>query len=272
MAVISFGGSRAFIMEKGAYLSTLVLDGKDILKPSADGSPTHGGAALLSPYAGRVRKGKYIFAGREHHLPIDNGPHSIHGFMKDRTFSVTHRGSTAVFSCTATGEGYPWQLETEISFTISNRSISVNMAIKGDGEAGLPLVAGFHPYFLTGGKWAIKHSEPMNILEFTDRYFPDGTMKDYSFNGLDTAGKSYDNCFAGGGDITISGERNDFILKRKNMPYLVVYNGKYTGGGSVAVEPMTGAPDAFNNGIGLVTIRAGETFQCGYSIEIMERS
>jgi aldose 1-epimerase len=36
----------------------------------------------------------------------------------------------------------------------------------------------------------------------------------------------------------------------------------------VAVEPCSGLPDAYNNGIGLVRLKPGRTFTCGYEVRL----
>lgn len=43
----------------------------------------------------------------------------------------------------------------------------------------------------------------------------------------------------------------------RTTDYFVIYNGKYSRGESVAIEPMTSAPDTFNNGIGVITLKKG---------------
>ena len=52
------------------------------------------------------------------------------------------------------------------------------------------------------------------------------------------------------------------------MPYIVIYNGEHAGNNAVAIEPMTGAPDAYHNGIGIISLDKGNEFKCSYSIEV----
>ena len=68
--------------------------------------------------------------------------------------------------------------------------------------------------------------------------------------------------------LELSSEYGQIKLERKNMPYFVLYNGKYSRGESVALEPMTGAPDAFNNRIGITEVEPAGEFTCGFKISI----
>ncbi|MGC8609365.1 MAG: hypothetical protein ACP5UV_05805 [Thermoplasmata archaeon] len=124
---------------------------------------------------------------------------------------------------------------------------------------------GFHPYFDYGGSWVLKTESKTKILEY-EGYFPTGKMIEYNFN-ADSFKTSFDNEFKGGGTLELTGSSFKMTMRRRNMPFFVLYNGKYSKGYSLAVEPMTGAVDAFNNGIGLVKVEAGEEFSCGYSME-----
>jgi len=52
-------------------------------------------------------------------------------------------------------------------------------------------------------------------------------------------------------------------IKSDNMKFFQVYTGVK---GAVAVEPMSGAPDAFHNGLGLVIIRPDETREFSFEV------
>lgn len=271
MVRLSTETGEAEIDEKGAYLISLSLEGKDIIKKSHDDSQTHGGSAVLIPYAGRVRNAEYAFRGVKYNLPANNGSNSIHGFLKDEEWSLINgSSSSALLSCDFTNSGYPSTLHTELEYRLESRKFSVTTHVRNTGYDGCPLLIGFHPYFLTGGKWRLSHSDTMKELVYEDRFFPNGEYREVNFNSLKNTGEhEFDNCYLGGGAITLHGEDRSVTIRRKNMPFLVIYNGKHSEGVSVAIEPMTGAPDSFNNGMGLVELEPGSEFSCGFSIELI---
>lgn len=269
MVTISRSLSKAEIEEKGAYLKSLVIDGQEVIKRPVDESPTHGGSAVLIPYAGRVRNASYTYNGRLYELPRNNGSNSIHGFLKDEVWSSNHQKSDSVtFSCDFSHSGYPSMIHTEIEYVIRSGGLEVNTSVKNTGDERIPLLIGFHPYFLTGGEWRLSHTEKIRQLNFEDGYFPDGTYRKVDFNRLkNMQDMEFDNCFEGGGVVTLVRKGSSITIRRTNMPYLVIYNGTYSEGLSVAIEPMTGAPNAFNNGIGLIEVDPGKEFTCGFSVE-----
>lgn len=269
MIRITGGKSIAELHMEGAYLSNLVLGGTEILKKSPDGEPTHGGSAVLIPYAGRVRNAEYTYKGKAYTLPRNNGENSIHGFLKDQVWELESENSnSATFQCNFKNSGYPGEIETQLRYSLQDTKLSVRTMVKNVGETPVPLLIGFHPYFSASGSWSIKHAEKLRKLNFMDQYFPDGTFSDVEFNSMENmSSMELDNCFLGGGRIELSSESHSIAIERTGMPYLVIYNGKYADGRSVAIEPMTGAPDSFNNGMGLIELEGGSNYECAFSVE-----
>lgn len=270
METISLEGSKAEIKPEGAYMSSLLLDGKEIIKESKDGHQTHGGAAVLIPYAGRVRNARYVYEGTEYNLPKNNGENSIHGFLKNLKWDVReNEGTSVLLSCEFSDPGYPTSIRADVNYELEKNKLTVSTAILNTGGKTAPLLIGFHPYFRISGDWSIKHTSELEQLNFVDGYFPDGTSTPVDFNGLTRMNDmEFDSCFRGGGAVSLRSDSFTMRMERENMPYLVVYNGTYSEGKSVAIEPMTGAPDSFNNGIGRIDLHSSEEFRCSYSIEV----
>lgn len=268
MIRISERDSSAIIDETGAYLSSLSLSGKEIIKKSGDGEQTHGGCAVLIPYAGRIRNATYSYEGKTYMLPRNNGENSIHGLLKDKVWKVKSQEQNAVkLSSNLVDPGYPTAIDTTITYSLDGTSLTVTTQVTNSGSERAPLLIGFHPYFLFKGGWRISHDEDMRELNFRDGFFPDGTTEPVNFNSMEKMNEmNFDNCFAGGGKITLLSEEGKITLSRRNFEYLVIYNGAYSEGRSVAIEPMTGAPDAFNNGIGLIEVEPASSFLCEFSI------
>ena len=256
---------------KGAYVITVSLEGKPVVKPSEDGSPTHGGSAVLMPYAGRVRDGKYAFEGRNYELPVGKQGHAIHGFAKDERWRVTREGEdSVVLTAILKGRGYPSTLGARVEYSIARGSFSTDCSVKNVGLKACPLVIGFHPYFLAG-EWRLSTDGGVQKYRLHDVYFPTGEKETYSFDGVGPCSK-LDNCFRVGGTIRLHSREREVVIDRRKMPYLVLYNGEYARGKSVAIEPYTGLPDAYNNGIGLGVLEPGQSFTCGYTFSVSRGS
>lgn len=264
--------SLAEIDQVGSYVMKLFIDGTEILKQSNDGKETHGGAAVLIPFANRVRDHTYRFEGKTYQLPADSGNHSIHGLVRHVKWDVLQKEDDSVeLGYVLTDPGYPSRLHNIVKYRIDGQSFTTKFEIENIGERNSPVMIGVHPYFLTPGDWDITADKPVKRLEYADRYFPTGEMTDFSMHQLTSkSGTAFDNCFLGDGDLHLHNGMNHILIERENMPYFQVYNGEYAEGKSVAIEPMTGAPDSFNNKLGLITIEPGGKFVCSYTISLIE--
>lgn len=264
--VVSSGSSKAEVSLTGAHVGSLSLDGEAVLKPSTDGSQTHGGAAVLIPFPGRVRGGVYSFEGSRYAIPVGEDGNARHGFAKDLQWELSEKSTdSARLKTVLAGSGYPVTLEVELKYSLTVSSFSTSCTVRNSGERDCPLAIGFHPYFLAKD-WRITTGKAYRY-ELADGYFPTGRREEYSFGDAGRARGSLDDVFAVDGQVSLEDAERSLHITRKNMPYLVVYDGKYADGVSVAVEPYTAVPDAFNNGIGLVALHPGQSFACGYSVE-----
>lgn len=261
--------SLAFIDSTGAYLSSLILNGVRILKESEDGESTHGGSAILIPFANRIKDARYVFQGKEFFLPVNDGNNSIHGLVREKIFNIVKTtDDSAVLRYDLEDSGYPSKIQILVSYHLAKYSISVDFTVINTGGRDVPIVVGAHPYFLVNGEYFIHTDEPVLMLNYTDHYFPDGNARFFDIGKNNLSGMNLDNSFFGGGEITLISRDLEISIYRNKMPFFVLYNGKYSSGKSIAIEPMTAAPDAYNNGIGLNIIRPGNKFECGFGIKL----
>lgn len=262
---IARGSTVASVDTFGAHTRRFSVGGTQIVKPSDDGIQTHGGIAVLIPYAGRVKNGRYVFGRKRFQLPTRSDGHAIHGFAKDILWKVKARTKTSVsLAGVLRGRGYPGTLAAKLSYSVREGVFTTDCVVRNTGRRAAPIVVGFHPYLVAKG-WSIRTSAHSYHYQLADGYFPTGKKTRYSF---DDAGPTsrLDDCFISGGTVRLFTGRTVVTLRRRKMPYLVVYNGKYAEGRSVAIEPYSGLPDAYNNGIGLRTLSPGQTFGCGYDL------
>jgi aldose 1-epimerase len=262
--------SEATVSLDGARVESIYLDGNAVVTHSDDGVPTHGGVAVLMPFAGRVRNGRYIFEGTTYQLPVSRDGHALHGFAKDARWVVASKNAHAVtLRSRLKSSGYPGILDARITYSIRPRSFSTECVVTNVAARNCPFVAGFHTNF-HARNWRIETTGLVHRYALADRYFPTGKTETFSFEEV-SPGTRLDDCFKVAGTIRLKDESSTFLITRKGMPYLVVYNGT-TRNSSVAIEPYTGLDDAYNNGIGLSVLRPGQSFRCGYKISLSRSS
>lgn len=247
---ISYESFEAEILELGAYLYSLTKNSKDLILKGNLEKPTHGGMAILIPYANRVKGGEYEFDGIKYILPKNQEGNAIHGLVLDKKWDIILSSTNSIkLKYILTHPGYPTTLENYVNYILDNKGLEVAIIVKNIGNMPAPLTIGAHPYFVVSNDWRLRTNGVVLRCEIKDK-IPTGRL--YSFN---LSSGEFDDCFLVENDIELISSYQSVIVKRKNMPYIQVYTGVK---GAVAVEPMSGAPDAFHNGLGLVIIYPGE--------------
>ncbi len=263
---IRVGSAVASFDEKGAYLRELRSGNDIIIKKTFDGTETHGGAVVFFPFGNRVKNAEYKYKDVKYNLPKNDGNNSIHGLIRNETFDYKKTENGIEFYKNFENNSYPGRAFIKINYEMKNKSFNTYFYVKSlDRE--IPVEIGFHPYFYINGSYSIDYNKDLKMMNYMDTYFPDGTYTDMNFKNKDLSNIILDNAFYLDNDIVLKDEKHTVKIIRYNMPYTVLYNGLYANGDSIAIEPMTGAPDAFNNGIGLINLKKDQEFKCGYSIE-----
>lgn len=268
---IQKGGMNASIDLQGGGIHSLEADDVGIIKPSNDGHKTHGGMAILAPYANRIKRGTYSFMGSTYELPLNMEGNAIHGFAKDSTFSLVKESSSSCrLRSVLTGKGYPWKIRLDVSYVAGANDFKCTAMAHNLSDFPAPFQIGFHPYFTFSGYWSLIGDKPGAYLEYREKYFPDGSANVIDPFMLESSEwKNIDNSFMQTGRIIFTTNGRKLIIERENLNYLVLYNGVYTEGKSIAIEPMTAPPDAFNSELGLLTLNPGSTTRVSFKIKVI---
>ncbi len=262
MIAISDGRYVAEVYERGAYLSSLKYLDRDLILPGNPDSPTKAGMAFLAPFANRVKGGTYTFGGITYSLPLNSEGNAIHGLLLGVDFDlVDMTGYRVELSTVLEHEGYPSKLKITVSYEMRNGTLTSEARIMNVGQRRAPLVVGWHPYFVVGDSaWSLVSTGSVYRCVSLNK-IPTGELREDRFPDHDG---SYDDCFyIPSGIIKLMLNGKDYVtLSSSNMRYFQVYTGVR---GSVALEPMSGAPDAYHNGIGLSILSPGEEKAYGFS-------
>ena len=91
--VLEAAGARVVVRpEEGGRLGSVIVAGRELLVTSDPQGLIHWGSYPMAPWAGRIRRGRFAFDGREHRLPLGMPPHAIHGVVYDRPWTVRSAG------------------------------------------------------------------------------------------------------------------------------------------------------------------------------------
>jgi aldose 1-epimerase len=233
-------------------------------------------SAKLSPFVCRLKNGTYKLQEKE--FKIEKyylKENALHALLYDAVFEVkespTDQESAAIVLThhyDGSDNGYPFEYDIEVEWKLSEGNIlSCKTTVSHTNEFAIPYADGWHPYFSldTNIDECYLQFDSDQMLEFDGALIPTGkTVQDVRF-----AQKAYlkgiqlDNCFVldqskSQPKAVFSSEKLRLtILPDSSYPYLQVYTPDDRK--SIALENLSGAPDCFNNGIGLKMIEPNES-------------
>jgi aldose 1-epimerase len=231
--------------------------------------------ARLSPFACRLENGHYRFNEVDYRVEkFYLGAHALHGLLYDAVFGIkesrTDQESASIIlhhHYDGSDNGYPFEYDTEVEWKLSEGNmLSVTTTVRHNNSFAIPYADGWHPYFTldTTVDECFLQIDSNEMLEFDKELIPTGKviaddrfrtkayLKDVALDNsfiLDTQ-QAQPGC-------RFSSERLQLaILPDGSYPYLQVYTPDDRK--SIAIENISGAPDCFNNGIGLRMIPPNE--------------
>jgi aldose 1-epimerase len=140
--VLEAGDARAVVLpEDGGRLGSVTVGGTELLVTGDPEGPIYWGCYPMAPWAGRIRNGRFTFAGNEHTLPITMPPHAIHGVVYDRPWTVVAPDAIAV----ELDARWPFRGRVTQRFALGADGLEVSMTLEADEPQ--PVVMGWHPWF-----------------------------------------------------------------------------------------------------------------------------
>jgi len=255
------GNTEADVLRKGAYLYSFSVNGKDIILRGNLYRPTRGGMALLIPYANRVKGGEYEFDSVKYSLPKNKEGNAIHGLVLDKVFNVSEKKEDEVsLEYLLSHDGYPTTLRCNVTYKALDRGLSVKIKVKNEGDKRAPLTVGAHPYFVIAEDWRVITNDDVKQCLMKNN-IPTGEFVETKIEH-----KEYDDCFLVEGDVQLISSYSSILIRRENLPFLQLYTGIK---GALAIEPISGAPDAYHNRLGLKIINPKEEETFSFSIEVL---
>lgn len=241
----------------------------------------------MSPFACRIRDAQYLYNGELHtiHKFLLNGS-AIHGLLYNESFTVVktwadeeRAGVLLAFEYKGTDPGYPYHFTCEIMYELgAGNALTLTTVITNKDKTAIPMQDGWHPYFTFGG--SINDLELFfnsdSLVEFDDALVPTGILSSFTEFGASKklGDRFFDNCFTlkpgtEGPACTLTDTVKKLMLSvwpDQSYPYLQLYTPPHRQ--SIAVENISAAPDAFNNGMGLLVLQPEATAQFATTYQI----
>jgi aldose 1-epimerase len=245
-------------------------------------------SAKLSPFVCRISKGKYVFENVSYEFQNKfNDGSAIHGILANKTFLVLEKSYKEDEAFVLLGyhyekedPAYPFEYSIKVRYTLKTGGrLYLDTTVKNLSSQRIPMADGWHPYFSLEGEvndWLLSfHSREK--LAFDEKLIPLGhTVAAPDFYSPKKIGTEFfDNCFlleqdSGVPAATLENPANGLHLSLfpdRSYPFLQIYTPSDRK--SIAIENLSSAPDAYNNGLGLIILEPGDSqsFSVLYQLE-----
>jgi aldose 1-epimerase len=238
---------------------TAILVGRDAVPDPLrmpDGTPaeTAWGAFPMVPWAGRIRRGRFTFRGREYQLPTNDGRHAIHGVGFSAPWSVTVERPELVRLALElpSDDRWPFGGHAVHEVSVSADRILLRMDVTA-GDHAFPVSFGWHPWFRTP---SLLDFHPARMYRRDD----EGITVDEL---VDVSPGPWDDCFTNSLPVSVTVDGVHLQLT-SDCTHWVVYDEMPH---ATCVEPQTGPPDAFT--IAPRILEPGEPHSAWFQIRVI---
>ncbi|NLU68584.1 aldose 1-epimerase [Streptomyces sp. HNM0574] len=231
--------------QHGCRIASLRVRGTELLRQGGKY-----GSFVMAPWCGRTDQGRFRSGGDLYQLPIDSGPHAIHGTVRHaawRTARSDERSAAFTYDLT---DPWPWEGRVTQVAELAEDGSGVTLSLSVETfDDSFPAQAGWHPWFLRnlgqGGKDVTIDFAPEWQEERGEDHLPTGKR-------ITPRPGPWDDCFGmpEGVDVTLTWPGELEVKVGSRAEWVVVYDEQPEG---VCVEPQSGPPNGLNTHPGLVT-------------------
>jgi aldose 1-epimerase len=265
-------------LEQGGRLQELSLLGENIIKEIPDFNYNASYAsAVLFPFASRIENGKYTFKNTKFQLDSnEKGLNALHGLVYNKKFEIVHKiesssyaSLTIAYQELEESKGFPFKYNIQLMYTLFNDEISLSVTIKNTDVNPFPFTLGWHPYFLShdlqNSSLSFKSDQKIKFNKnlITQKVIDEKTEKEFKIEN-----KQLDDCFILNTDTVEFTTPNYQIEISTNQKenYVQLYTPENLP--LIAIEPMTGVSNSFNNNIGLQVLQPNTSFSLKWNVKI----
>jgi len=233
-------------------------------------------SSILFPFANRIKNGLYSFEGEKHQFICNENEkeNALHGLVYNKKFELIER-ELSKNSCSVTllyqekekSKGFPFFYNIYVKYTLKENKITVSVKVKNTDNNSFPFTLGWHPYFNSNDL----HNSNLKFQSIKKIKFDDNLITsnvvDYSEKTpFQINDKQLDDCYVLK-DNLIEFTTPDYTIKigsdtKEN--YLQLYTPANQN--KIAIEPMTGVSDSFNNKLGLQILEPNKAYNLKWNI------
>ncbi|CAB4548239.1 unannotated protein [freshwater metagenome] len=283
MAVVTIaqGSMSAKIQTIGGSLIGLSDAGFELIEPNTAKDLYPG--SILAPWPNRIKDGKYQFDGLKYQLPINeiSRSNSLHGLVAHVDWQINEQAQNKLkLKYTLDLPNiYPGKLLLTVYYEINNNCLSVKISSKNIGSQSAPYGVSIHTYFIAG---KIVKNNQLFLKVPADKYLDVDSLRllpislkpientEFDFQKLRQIGSTFiDHAFRHKENLPREVELQDHLGRGvmlefdQSSKWIQIHtadrNGAEQSRNTVAIEPMSCPPDAFNSDVDVINLKPGDS-------------
>lgn len=267
-------------LNEGGRLQNLKFKGISIIQdqPKFEYKDSYS-SAILFPFTNRIEEGKYSYKDKEYQFN-SNEPKSknaLHGLVFDKKFKLLEQ-ETSANSCAITiafseethSKGFPFKYSIYVTYTLLKNELQLKVSVKNNDKKTFPFVLGWHPYFNCNDfKNSFLNFKSDKKVKFDENLITKEIVDYESVSKFELENKQLDDCFVlNHNKVEFSTpDYNLEIASNSKENFLQLYTPKDIP--VIAIEPMTGVSNSFNNKIGLQEVEPNKTYALTWVVKLL---
>jgi aldose 1-epimerase len=267
-------------LKSGGSLQELILDNTTIIQElNQSASNELFASSILFPFTGRVKNSKYIHNNTEYQLETNSKEEKIalHGLIYNCPFEIIEESSSGSsanlklrFSNVDVDSGFPFRYTIELSYTLHKYDLMLEVTIENTDITSFPYCIGWHPYFYSRDLYnsqLVVNSDKK--ISFDKRMVPIEVVNAKTEE-LQIKDKVFDDCYVLNDDTVYFKTPDHTVEISSSSPFsehfLQIFTPEIPN--TIAIEPLTGPPDSFNNKLGLQVLESNEKSRVSWNIKL----
>ncbi len=284
--IVTKGGLlNSWVQHKGSAQFD-VIDGNELSKGWVNFESNGFKSAKMNPFCCRLNFGHYDY--HDSSFKIEKfylHKHAIHGLLYDEVFEIEKteiNDQCAIvwlsYHYQKKDIGYPFDYHVKLKWSFwKDNKIMIQTEINNNENTDIPMMDGWHPYFKLADSIDDCTLQFINngLLEYDMEIIPTKEIiPNHEFeNGTKLKGVNLDNGYVldPNNPICIL-ENNQYkivVTADHNYPYLQIYTPPHRK--SIAIENLSGAPDSFNNKMGLHIMQPHEIWTLNTQYQLFNK-
>ncbi len=236
---------------------------------------TYAGAVLF-PFANRIEDGVYRFRESEYHLNINEKSNNcaLHGLTYNKQFEIlqsqaTHENATVTlrYQTKFPDIGFPYFYAIKLIYLLHDKGLSLKVEVENQDSKAFPFTIGWHPYFKSSN---LKSSQLIfdssTKIETDSRLITTSVATHYKRVMESLEAVDLDDCYGLQDDPIVfdTPQYELTITSTDRYKYLQFYTPPVSD--TIAIEPVTGISNSFNNSHGLQVLDAGKDYSITWDL------